>query len=1160
MKISRLTRIQRRVSFFIDRIRSIPISHVSNESSFILGGSGMGKSVRVFLFLLVCLSFLAGTSFLYGQDVTGSIVGVVTDPSGAVVPGAKVTVTNTDKNAVIRELATNSDGMYVASLLPIGHYSVAVEAAGFSKHLETNINLHVNDKLTINVALRVGDVSQEVTVEASPLQVELQSATQAGLISGTQVRELSLNNRNYEQLVSLMPGVTSSASDQIYLGVTNPSGQTNVVSFSVNGNRNSTNNWTVDGADNVDRGSNLTLLTYPSVDAIAEFKVLRGLYNPEFGRAAGGQINVVTKSGTNQFHGNAYEFFRNDKLNANSFFNNANNIARPPVRYNDFGYTIGGPVYIPGHYNQNKDKTFFFFSQEFRRQIAYSTVTGTVPTSAEKAGNFQTPVCVAFSGTTCTQTGTSITNINPVAAAYIRDIWSKIPDPQNSATHQLFTPFRSIFNARQELVRIDQIFGPRLQIFGRYIHDSIPTVEPGGLFTGSGLPGVATTNSNSPGYSWVFRGTSTLSPTWLNEFGYAFSYGAIVSDPVGLISTTNSPDVRPTLPFTSTLDRVPTVSYTSGASSITSFGQYRDYNRNHQFYDNMTKVIGRHTFKFGFTYFHYQKTENAGGNNTGTFNFTWTGRQSSSALGSFSQTWANFLLGNVNQYTQASLDLTPDIRTQQYEMYFQDEFRLRSNLTLTYGLRYSQFRQPIDHNGFLTNFDPTLYNPANAVKIDPSNGNVIPNSGDPLDGIIIANKNSPYGSKVANESNKNIAPRIGLAWDPFGNGKTSIRAGYGIFYDSVLFGVYEQNIFTNPPYVQSIVLSNTQFATPASGTQVISSAPKSVRGTPNPMQTPYAQNWSLDIQRQLTPTWLIDVGYFGNKGTHLLGIVDLNEVPPGVAYSSGLFAPGTVITSANTPRLNAIRPYQGFVAVNSLETWFNSIYNSLQVSVQKQFNQGSFINFAYTWSRALTNNQTDRSTAPQNVYNINGGEYGPSQIDRTQVLTINYVYELPWLRSQQGLVGHLLGGWQISGITTIYTGLPLTVTTSGVDPGALGFLGPSAAGGRPDLVGDPNNGPKNVGQFFNTAAFALVPTGVVRPGNEGRGVVRGPGVQRWDFSFFKNVKIRESMRVQLRAEMFNVFNHTNYDGVATGYGTTTFGRVTSTRDPRNIQLGLKFSF
>ncbi len=287
--------------------------------------------------LLVAVASLA-------QDVTGSIAGTVTDPSGAGVPNAKITVTNTDRNAVIRTVTTDSGGNYSAPLLPIGTYSLAVTAAGFKTSNHTGISLDVNDNLTVNIGMQVGQLTESITVEAAAVEVALQNATASNLINGTQIRELSLNNRNYEQLVALMPGVSSGASDQLYIGTTNPLG-TNTVSFAINGQRNSANYWTVDGADNVDRGSNLTLLNYPSVDALAEFKVLRGLYTAEFGRAGGGQINVVTKSGTSQFHGSAYEFFRNDAIAANNWINNANKVnlgadgkARvPPLRYNDFG-------------------------------------------------------------------------------------------------------------------------------------------------------------------------------------------------------------------------------------------------------------------------------------------------------------------------------------------------------------------------------------------------------------------------------------------------------------------------------------------------------------------------------------------------------------------------------------------------------------------------------------------------------------------------------------------------------------------------------------------------------------------------------------------------------------------------------------------------------
>lgn len=1114
---------------------------------------------RRILVLVACVFTICWATAGFGQDVTGSIIGTVKDVSGAVIPGAMVKVTNLDKNIVIRTLATTSNGDYVATLLPIGSYTVSAEAAGFKRFLQTDITLHVNDKLTIDFTLQVGNVSQEVTVEANPVQVELQTPTAAGLISGTQVRELSLNNRNYEQLVALMPGVSSGASDQLYIGTTNPSGQTNTVSFSINGSRSSANNWTIDGADNVDRGSNLTLLNYPSVDAIAEFKVLRGLYSAEFGRSASGQVNVITKSGGNEFHGNAYEFFRNDVISANPFFNNANGIKRPPLRYNNFGYTIGGPVYIPGHYNVNKDKTFFFFSQEFRRVITSGTASAIVPTAAEKSGVFTSPVCVASSGSTCTQTASTIPNINPVAAAYLKDIFSKIPGPQNPATHQLFTPLRNKFNHRQELIRIDHVFGPKLSIFGRFLNDTIPTEEPGGLFTGSPLPGVATTSTDSPGRSWVFRATSTFSPTWLNEVGYAYSYGAIISHPIGSNGSSNSPDIKVPLPFPVTLGRIPDLSI-SGASGIGGFGPFDDFNRNHNIFDNMTKIWNRHTFKFGFTYHHYQKTENAGGGNNGSFTFASTPRPAGTT--SFQQGWANFLLGNVFTFTQASVDLTPDIRTHQYEFYFQDEFRVRSNVTLSYGVRYSQFRQPIDKNGFLNNFDPAMYNPAKAPQIDPKTGNIIAGTGDPLNGIVVADKNSPFGSKVTNENNRNIAPRIGLAWDPWGDGKTSIRTGYGISFDAILFGIVEQNIFTNPPFVQSAVISNTRFENPAAGTAVVSLSPKRLRGTPRPASTPYVQQWSFDVQREVMRGLLVDVGYYGSKGTHLLGIVDINTAFPGAVYAAGLVPIGTPVTSATTPRVNAVRPYLGYNAINAVETWFNSNYHSLQVGVQKRFTGNSVLNFSYTWSKNMTDNQTDRSTAPQNFYNRHDGEYGLGQLDRRHVFTANYVYEFPWMKNQEGVLGHLVGGWEISGITTYNSGTPLTIgTLAGTDPAGLGILGPSAASPRPDMVGNPNaNEPHTITQWFNTAAFADVPVGAIRPGNAGRGTIRGPGFGRWDFSVFKNIKVYENFGIQFRTEMFNVFNHTNFNGVNTTLGSSAFGRVTSTRDPRIIQFGLKFNF
>jgi len=1144
----------------------------------------MRRKLMMFVMMGLLLGF-AGAAV--AQQVTGSISGTVKDSSGAVVPNATVTITDTGRNLVARTVTTDTNGDYSAPLLPLGHYSVSAEAPQFKKSAVSGIELHVNDRLTVDLTLQVGSTSQTVTVEAAPVQVDLQTATAAGLISGTQIRELALNTRNYAQLVNLMPGVTYGAGDQMYIGLANPSGQTNVVSFSINGQRNSSNNWTLDGADNVDRGSNLTLLDYPSVDAIAEFKVLRGQYSADSGRAGAGQINVVTKSGTDAFHGDAYEFFRNDKLAANNFFFNKGGTARPPLRYNDFGYTIGGPVFIPNHYNTAKNKTFFFFSQEFRRVITYGGVTATVPTAAELQGTFANPVCVqpdTTSGCAAGGTTTQITSIDPTAAAYIKDIWSKVPTSTNSATHSIFNPLRNIFNGRQEILRIDEAFSPKFNVFFRFINDSIPTQEPGGLFTGDALPGVATTSTNAPGRTYLGHTTYTISPNVLNEAAYSFSYGAIISDPIGTISSLNSPDIQVPLPFTSTLTRVPSISL-SGGSGIAGFGPYRDYNRDHNVYDNLTWIHGLHTVNFGISYHHYQKTENNGGPNTGSFSFApiFVGGVSETPAGTptFDQSWANFLLGQDSTFSQASEDVTPDIRTNQWEFYAQDSFRVRPNLTLNYGVRYSMFRQPVDHNGQLNNFSPFGFVAAPTGKtyvipFDPTQASTSTQNTeagqlcakDPtiasctafpsLNGIIVANGNSPFGSKVSGEDMRDVAPRVGVAWDPTGTGKTSVRAGYGIYYDATLFGTFEQNIFANPPFVQSVSFSGTSFAAPTlNGIQNVSFSPLALHGTPLPFHTPYVQDWSLDVQRMLPHSVLVDVGYYGNEGTHLLGIVDINAVRPGLAASLGY----PTITRSNVAILNSLRPFPGYNAINTLETEFNSNYHSLQVAVQKKFGSASLLQFNYTYSHALTNNQSDRSTAPQNPYNLRA-EYGPSQLDRRQVFTADYVYDLPFYRAQQGLLGHTLGGWEVSGIVTYYTGLPLTVTTlSGVDPGGLGYFGPSAAGGRPDMIANPSSGaPHTINQWFNTAAFADVPSGTVRPGNSPRGAVRGPGVGIWDFDLFKNIKFTERFNMQFRGEFFNLFNHTNPDGISTSLGSSLFGRVLSARDPRIVQLGLKFYF
>ena len=466
--------------------------------------------------LCACLLATAVAAWLAAQDISATIGGTVLDPTGAAVSGAKITITDTDRNLVIREVTTETAGAYSAPLLPIGNYSIKVEAKGFKTETRTGVVLNVNDDLKINVALQVGAITDTVEVKSQAEAVELGTTANASTIEGTQVRELSLSTRNYEQLVAMMPGVTANSTDQLYIGNSAPAGTAATLPYSVNGNRNSANNWTVDGADNVDRGSNLTLMTFPSIDSIAEFKVERSLYTADTGRAGGAQINVVTKSGSNQYHGVLYEFDRNNAFEANNWINNAQSVKvngsvqPPPVRWNDFGGTIGGPVPL-GH--KDDHKTFFFFSEEARRIVTYSTFNPTLPTQGMLQGTFSQPVCtnLNIATATCVATGTQIpaTSINSISAEYIKDIYSKLTLPATNsvtATTSEFFPVQNIYNSRQEIARVDHTFNEKIAVWGKFENDSIPTIEPGGLFTGAAIPGLATTSTNSPGRGYVVHG------------------------------------------------------------------------------------------------------------------------------------------------------------------------------------------------------------------------------------------------------------------------------------------------------------------------------------------------------------------------------------------------------------------------------------------------------------------------------------------------------------------------------------------------------------------------------------------------------------------------------------------------------------------------------
>ncbi len=1204
--------------------------------------------------------FVCPSNTAFGQETTGSISGTVRDASGAVIKGATVTITNTDRDAVERTMTTSSAGTYTAVSLPLGNYSVKVVDAGFKTEDVTGVVLHVNDALTINRTLVPGNESEIVSVSADRAQIDLEDATSAGLINGAQIKELPLSFRNYELLMQLQPGVSfGGASDQLYVGPATPSGSSNQVNFSVNGGRNTSNNWTIDGADNVDRGANLTLLTFPSVDAIAEFKTLRGQYTAEFGRNASGQINVVTRSGTNNIHGTVYEFFRNDVLNANTWGDKLVTpfTARPKLRYNDFGGTVAGPVYIPHVYNGH-DKTFFFFSEEARRLIQYVPGTALVPTDYERTGDFSNAyylvpgsttnyargpvtVCTAYgAGGACTAFGTKVASIDPTAAAYIKDVFSVIPLPPSAADvnagldpHTLTSNVPNILNDNQILARVDHAVGSKLNVFYRYIHDSFPTSAGGGTFNATPIPNVSNTITDAPSTQHLGHGTYVFSPTLLMDIGYAYSNNRLLTTPVGVFTSAGAPDVRPNLPYANLLGVIPTISLT-GLTGLGSTGIYHDNDTNHNAFGNVTKVMGRNTVIVGATYDHYQKLENKVGGNQGAFTFT-TGTPTAPTIAgnntalSADLSTANFLLGNASNFTQNSTAITANVQENVLEAYVQDNWRITPRLTLNLGVRYSYFAQPTEGGGRANNFDPTTYSAARAPTItstglvclvapcanaDGLNSGVPNGSADYvgnnyINGLIFgtpsaANNNqaSAYGNKIGAAQKNNLAPRFGFAYDVFGDGHTSFRGGYGWAFEESEVSFYENEDFSNPPAVAPYSNAPASFSSPTSGTlsTAINTSPGEIYATPTHYQTPYIQQYSLDVQQELTSSFLLDIGYFGTHGTHLLGLENIDEAVPGayvgklspldIASTCTLTEPNTTVaipafTSSTCERgLNQIRPYLGYNDIEAVRSIFSSNYNSLQVKATKRFSGQSLIDVNYTWSRDLTNAPSDYSTPPQNIYNVNG-DYGRATDDRTNVLAIDYIFELPWFKSQKGLVGHLVGGWETTGIFALNSGLPLTVTESAAltinygetspyngqnnggvvsDASGIGILGTTLTSLRPNMVSDPNSGNgiaiHNKFQWFNRTAFVTPTPQSAAVGNEKRSVINGPGFNRLDVGLFRNFKIHEGLAFQFRAEAYNVANHTNFQGIGTAATSTNFGQVTSARDNRIMQLAGKINF
>jgi len=1149
---------------------------------------------------------------VFAQETTATITGQVTDSSGAVVPNAEIVLTNV-KTREERKTKSGEDGYYSLTFIQPGIYDLSVKVQGFKEYQNRSIELFVNDRKSIVIALEAGAISEVVTVTGDAPIVQT-SPTVGDVIENRRVVELPLNNRNFMQLVTLVPGV-SSTSDSV-AGV----GLTNTVNISINGTRRNSVNWLVDGVVNTDVGSNITLLSVPTVDSIQEFRVITSVPTAEFGRSGGGVVNLITRSGTSDLHGGVYEFIRNDQLNSNFFLNNAagrhcDRGEEPPLgrtcgelrspvpllRYNNFGWNLGGPVYIPKIYEQ-RDKTFFFFSQEWRRIInASGEAIIRVPSLLERAGDFsetgQLRIIDPQTGQQFPGNRIPAGRIDPSSAS----ILNLFPEPNVASLTAGRAPDRfavttpNFQNTRQEVIRADHIINDNHRLTGRYTHDLSETRELGGLFFGVTVPNVATTDTSVPGHVLAVSLTSTFGANIVNEVSFHFSGNRITTDLVGGYTSANVSVANNELFPENNAGLPPTVSITGIGVLGAGQGFQIEYN-NYNPKWNLTWNRGSHTFKFGADVSWEQKNENASNETQGRFTFS--GIQTRSGAGT-GIGLADFLLGRASTYAEPEIDITNNLRFGRSEFYAQDTWKIKPNFQLDYGVRYHYFRMAIDKNNVLTAFLPELFNPANALTCANAACTAFSRTeGDLLNGIIVGDSSSPFGRRVQETDKNDIAPRLGFSWSPGmsdgfvskltgGPNRTVIRGGYGIYYDQVLVGIVEQNAFTNPPFNNSVSLTGTvqnpiTYANPSAGAPAATIGARALITTSNPFITPIIQQWNLTIQREVTSKAAFEIGYTGSAGNHLTRPVDINAPTPEeiLEAARGVANCDPAINPVNNPNtcINRARPFIGYGAITDRQTTATSRYHGLISSFRLQPTRGVSAQLSYTFSKNLTDATNDRDAIdiPQ-VRNNFAIERAVSRLDRTHIFVASYIYEVPYAKSgffANSFMKHIFSGWEVAGITTAQTGLPV--------PRIIQDTTPGPRGNRANLVSDPLSGvptgvANNTPYLFNPLAFR--PPAVGEIGNSGRSIIRLPRQVFTDAQLSKNWRWGENYRLQFRAEFFNLFNNVTFTGVGATLPTnrlpndpifdnidaflttgSTLGQFISTRNPREIQFGLKFNF
>jgi hypothetical protein len=1186
-------------------------------------------ALAVFAVMVAAFCLTAFVQPAAAQDVFGRISGTVTDTQGAVIPDATITITN-EQRQLSRTLKTDANGFYVADDLPVGLYTVGATAQhGFKAFKRTGNDLTAGARLTVDMKLEVGATTDVVEVNAAGETVNTVSGELARTVDSSQVQTLALNERNYVQLVSLIPGAALTAFDQTALTT-----GMSVTASSVNGRRADGNNFTVDGGFNMDSGSNATQLNNVGIDFIEEVSIKSSNFSAEYGRNDGASINVVTRSGGDKFHGGLFEYLRNNQFDAIPSINKVNIPAGATtkslesiLRYNDFGWNFGGPIV--------HKKLFFFVGQEWKRirQLA-QTQNLTIPTTAELAGNFsailpapgkpgvtlKAPTAPGSLPPGCTITANVLSPqcITPDGAA-IAAVFTKLSTVASTfsntdqTSNAIFQP-NNPQNWREDIARVDYQLNSAHAIFGRYIHDDLNLIDAFGTFVpGNSLP-TTPTNRIRPGYSIQASDVWTINPHLINEAKFNVSWNKQRIPPSGVLwqRSTYGFQFTPPLGFVGKFPNgIPHITFNGVAASPTSgpagipgpFFSLLAPTVDISPTDNLTWTLGSHTLKFGVLFARNRKDQNSRTDSyDGRIVFAAT-----AAVGGITNSTgdpvADALMGNFQSFTQPSADPVGHFRYDNTEGYVNDSWKVARRLSLEIGLRYQYIGATYVQGNNIGNFDPALYVPGVTLLAGAKNTftTVAPGSPGLFNGVLInglvvpapvpadqlarvPGGNSPIvlatttGGPRGLYAPKNLfAPRFGFSFSPFNDDKTTIRGGFGIFYDkpegNIIFG--QTGVV---PFLSSVQYNNGNLSNITNGAGVAPTIFGMSAVDPN-FKNAYSMQYSFGMQHELPYGVLGEVSYVGNQGRHEVRQPNINL--PTLAQVNAAFAANTnpAITNPNQIPTNTVRPFVGYTDITQFRSDSNSNYNALQFFATKR--KGNLIaSLSYTWSKALGDTSAigDNPEAGCAFSCVlpNGQtvtwrqfDYGPLTFDRRNILVVTYNYAFPFFRAQQGPLGVALGGWELGGITRFQTGQPLTVTAGNLLVGNLPFTRRADFNPAAPLYSGFTCPAKtkcwfNPGGATNTPAFltsgAADPALATQVGNAPTGNIIGPGYFNWDVSARKKFNLpHEGMNLLFQLDLFNVFNHTNWNNPGTS-ANSGLGIITGSAPPRQLQFALKFNF